>query len=206
VLKQEALFRQAAKEIRYKIDGNNLTVDHLNGTIHHNGDGFGLVFPRAMFPNLSPTPLAERRLMLFFSGYFEPGGGRAKMLEPLRDWPESRIENSMWGRIPLVKKFNGRGYIRNLSDSVLAPCPMHLGWPGQETNAWTYRFAEAVLLGSIPVVFRDAPLGENFTKGFHFLDAGSITPEGVWRDIENLQGWSEANHKLARAKFFLEDE
>jgi len=177
------MFRSALTELGVPFRAKDIQVKHLDGITTFKGREFGLVFPNAAVRD-SFGPLFETREISYnFSGFFEPNGGRAEALYPFSALSGAKIVNSKWGRVPLLKKFNGRGYIADMRNSQFALCPMHSTWPGPAKSAWTYRFAEAVLNGAIPVTFRDLPLGRNFTKGFKFFDSEELLSGGVPADL-----------------------
>jgi len=135
----------------------------------------------------------------YFNGEMHEAGGRPRMLAPFASQPRSRIVASGVGRYSFMKsRFNGF-YFANLAMSKFGLCPHHADWPGDVM--WTYRFVECAMVGTLPVVFRETPLDEQFTRGFYFLWDDEVC---AWRpDAVQVLKWSKANRSLAESRFRL---
>jgi hypothetical protein len=67
-------------------------------------------------------------------------------------------------------------------------------------DAWTYRFIEATLCKSIPIVFRETPLGKRFTNDIFFL----------WNDkshnVNNYEEIVNKNYEVAVKRWTFQPE
>lgn len=128
-------------------------------------------------------------------------GGRYEALRAFMDLEGSKVEHSARGRLLFLKHRANQQYLRDMRNSKFALCPNQKDWSGPKEKAWTYRFAEAVLNGAIPVVFRDLPLGQDFTEGFHVVDSiDSLTHD---LDETTALRMQRENLTLALSRFTL---
>jgi len=132
---QEFFFREALKEIG--ISDGEVKIDHLNGTCWHNRVGLvPLVFPKYWIIE-ARSLLGLKSEDYFFQGVISPGR------EWLSEYPN--VKPSRYGRDTNTKYQLDREYFKGLSASKfgLAPvgdCP------------WSYRFFEAIMCESIPII------------------------------------------------------
>jgi hypothetical protein len=193
VLRQEALLRTAMKErgelLPYRID-------HENGTARVDGRTVGLVHPDSFFETSRPLLDTPKTLGFYFAGYFVPAGGRREMLSRWRGAHGAVIVQSSEGRKPNHKGSWHPAYYEPLASAEFGLCPHHTNWRGPRETMWTYRFVDCCLVGTIPLLFRATPLGEEFTRGFRF----------AWDDDEAFAYRPEDaahNRALAEERFRL---
>lgn len=169
---QEALLRRALEERGEDPDTVEL-VHHLAGTAELDGGRcVGLVYPDSFFTRTLAVVRSSKDIIFFFRGSFKSLRGRNELLEAFATEREGTVlEASEWGRRAENKGEFDVNYFVKLSRARFGLCPHHpdlLPRFDSET-AWTYRFADCCLVGAIPVLFREAPLGQRFVAGFHYV-------------------------------------
>ena len=129
----------------------------------------GIKYPDSFYERAKQIIPDEKKIGFYFNGFMTPKGERKKMLAPFEKFKDSLIISSEDGRIQDSKdKFN-ESYFSDFAKSKFGLCPHQANWPGSKEHMWTYRFIESCIVGAIPVVFEETPLGEKFTKGFYVL-------------------------------------
>lgn len=137
--KQDALFSEALQEAGYEIDPGLIRTDHPTARCYYGKEEFPLVFPLRF--------LREARALDFQKRYDFSFRG---LQTPRRDWvrayesPRSAILFTDTGR-KIEKKTFDRDYYQELAHSRFTLCP-------SGDFIWTYRFFEAMMCLSIPVV------------------------------------------------------
>lgn len=199
MLKQEILLRRALRERGHSPRVLAIKVDHMLGFSTVEGKRVSLIYPDSFFKKARNLWFRPKKLNFYFNGSITPSGGRASMLETFSRFPGSSIINSSFGRVSLFKGSFNWSYYRGLSQSRFGLCPHHSDWPG--SYFWTYRFVECVLVGTIPITFRQTPLSDGFTSGFKFFwddsKTLSLIPEQTLREM------AEENYNLALKRFSL---
>jgi len=165
--RQEALLRLCLTELNRKVD---YSINHDTGVNIIESQVFGILYPLSFFLKADTYSFnQEKRFYASFQGFIDLAGGRLKMLKPFMNRNDCLIINDNYGRNVLNKfKFNDE-YFKNMSMSRYVLCPHHVNWKGDIHKLWTYRFLEAIIAKSIPVVFRETPLSIEFTNGFDFF-------------------------------------
>ena len=205
-LKQELLLRLALKEKGFNIKKLNIVIDHKTGTNYINGIKLGIKYPDSFFIQSGNLIPANKTISYYFNGNMSETGGRKIMLQPFFSLLDAIVIESDDGRVADKKdKFNEQ-YFQGLANAKYGLCPHQADWVGNEDSLWTYRFVECCLVEAIPILFKKAPLSENFTKDFYFLWDNQIfdaTDKGGFSHVE-----SQARHNRDKAKelFFLTDE
>jgi len=181
-LKQEELLRMALWE--EGIRKAKLEIDHINGINVVNGVELPIIYPASFFGKVSALN-QSKKYDFYFNGYMPESGGRKELLAPFFD-KKSKIISSDVGRKPDSKtKFN-LDYFQGLAQSKYGLCPHQKDFKGIKDTMWTYRFIECCMVKSIPVIFKETPLGSKFLEGFSYLyDDADFTVE---HGIIDLQG------------------
>lgn len=135
--KQEALFQEALNEMG--IEGK-VYVDHEKGVCYLDDEGYHLTFPLRYFHVIKDIS-KEKRYEYTFTG---------KKTEA-RAWVEEFAEDALInftekGR-EIAKDYLDVAYYRTMCESKFTLCPAG-------DFKWTYRFFEAIICKSIPVVER----------------------------------------------------
>lgn len=195
---QEALLRRALKERKESVTVED--VHHLGGTaVLSDGRHVQVVYPDSFFTRTSSLVRSSKDIPFFFRGSFKSRRGRNELLEAFASEHDGVVlEKNEWGRQAENKGEFDVSYFVKLSRAEFGLCPHHpklLGRFDSET-IWTYRFIDCCLVGAIPVLFREAPLGQRFVTGFHY----------VWDDQDSYNySIKEAawNRDLAEQRFRL---
>lgn len=145
-----------------------VTVDHLNGTAAVDDRNVGLIYPDSFFERTAEMTAAPKPVEFFFCGHLKGPGRKLVSLERFRG-PGSSITHSPWGRHRGNKGHFDPAYFRGLAAARFGLCPHHTTWPGDPARTWTYRFAECCMVGAVPVLFRETPLGPCFVEGFRYV-------------------------------------
>lgn len=168
---QHFLFKSALQE--HGIE-SKFTYNHQLGFQQIGNLKCGIKFPQSYVQEISK--LSQDKIHDYcFIGYMDKRG-RKDLLAPFQN-NNSFIKESAYGRDPVTKYNFKSDYYQHLANSWFVLCPIHIGSWYKHTEAWTYRFVEALLCKSIPVVFRDTPLGDSFIQDIHFL----------WNDEQHTQ-------------------
>jgi hypothetical protein len=161
---QEYLFREALAE--HNIIGN-FSVNHQRGTCQFGPLEFGIKFPRRYVDIVSA--LDKQKIYDYcFIGSMDKNLGRPQLLEKFQG-PQSHIVDSKYGRNPETKYEFQSDYYQIVSNSKFCLCPIHIGTWYLHDWAWTYRFIESLFCKTIPIAFKQTPLGKNFVKDVFFL-------------------------------------
>ena len=198
--KQELLFRLALKEKGFNLRKLKISCNHILGKNYVNGVEFGIKYPDSFFHSAIELIPESKEYEFYFNGNMSESGERSKMLRPFMGRPHSVIIASDEGRIQNKKdKFN-LSYFSEFAKSRFGLCPHQADWTGDKDAMWTYRFIESCFVEAIPVIFKEAPLGEKFTSGFHSLWDTEVNDDIVydaWKAVENKC--------LAKERFLLSD-
>ena len=169
VFLQKRLLELSLSEIGIQTKGLPISIDHENGTAKVGSVDVGLVYPRRFFTCARILQKKIRHFEYYFNGAMPANGGRREMLEKYLSRNDSKILESYHGRKNSNKGRFNESYFSDLGNSKFALCPHQADWPGPRETMWTYRFVEACMAGSIPILFRATPLGSKFIDGFHFF-------------------------------------
>ena len=157
-LLQEYLLELSLKEVG--ITGN-IKIDHKSGLNFVNGVKLDLKYPLSYINNINM--LSTIKVYDYcFVGYFGKLG-RNKILEKFKT-ANSIIIDTDNGRNTLLKYNFDFEYYKLLSCSKFSLCPNHIGEWYNHDYGWTYRYIESLFCKSIPIVFRETPLGKFFLK------------------------------------------
>lgn len=201
LLKQEAMLRLALKE--EGIDYRNLTIkiDHINGINFINGIELPIIYPKSFFQKAKKFHTPEKVLTYYFNGNMSDSGGRKKMLSKFLI-PDSKIVESDYGRLTFAKNKFNKTYYSELATSKFGLCPHQKDFVGNQETMWTYRFIECCMVLTIPVVFKETPLGEKFLNGFYYLNDEEVLLDNVLYDHEQAL----RNFRLSLQKFTLSQD
>ncbi len=162
MLIQEIRARQAASEAGIEV--KSLVVVHREDPLTClNNVSYHLLFPRFFMR----YGFVARTHRWGFTG--KPTAQRYRFMQAMKvNYGEGDVEWSMRGRHST--KGNDESYFRQLGRSTFTACP-------DGDFIWTYRFFEAILCRSIPVVEHSCPL----YAGFQYLTLGDrlIVEPGV---------------------------
>jgi hypothetical protein len=142
---------QALKEKNIKAE---VFIEHKENPITYIGENqYSLIFPRFLLNHFS----IEKEKDYVFVGLFTE-----KRKSFLSQFPTAYIENSKRGRNTQTKEYDIE-YFNIMSNYKFVLCP-------NGDFIWTYRFFEAILCGSIPIIEEDCKLYD----GFKFLKKGEL--------------------------------
>lgn len=165
---QYKLFEKCLAENKINPAEFTIIVDHQNGFITLNNTlKFELKYPLNYIKQINSIS-KDKKYDFCFVGHFEDKG-RQELLEKYQN-QNSYIENSKRGRDKAIKYDFDIEYYTILSQTKYSLVPNHNGEWYNHDNAWTYRFIETVFAKSVPVLFKETPLGKNFLKTFKYLE------------------------------------
>lgn len=173
-LLQEILARQSLRELG--VSYNSLQVNHLDGINAVDGVDLDVLYPLS-WVRRSLRLTQEKIYRYVFIGLIGPD--RSDSLNPYRNRSDTFLKETRLQRLPLRKGRFRSSYWTPMHQSEFALCPQRSDWPGSKSRAWTYRFVEATLSFSIPVVFDETPLGSDFVKDYCFVNSKSAG-SAVW--------------------------
>jgi len=144
--KQEAMFKLALKEAGVMFKEEDIEIDHKKARNYYKDVEYNLIFPWSFVDKAKRLWREHRQFKYNFIGN----------ITSQRKWVlnfESRnsfIKDSKLGRTLPKELFDEETYYNILADSEFTLCPA--GSDADKGYVWTYRFFEAIMCGSIPVV------------------------------------------------------
>jgi hypothetical protein len=141
-LRQYHLFLEALNEEFEEVDETKIIIDHSTGDCYYNRKNYGLVYPKSWIDNFIKT---EKDLDFFFSGFYNEEAKEKREWVNLYKDKNSIIEYSNRGRT-IPRNYFDTEFFGKMLRSKFSLCPA--GHPFK----WTYRFYEATLCGSIPIL------------------------------------------------------
>lgn len=202
LLKQEAMLRLALKEEGLNYKNFDIRIDHVNGLNFVNGIEFPIIYPKSFFKKAKELHHLDKKLTYYFNGNMSNAGGRKEMLSKFFG-PNSSLIESEYGRSIFTKNKFNKAYYSELASSKFGLCPHQKDFEGNKKTMWTYRFIECCMVLTIPIIFKETPLGENFIKGFYcYGDDEILSKQIIYQNNE-----SSKNFELCQQKFtFSEDD
>lgn len=183
LLKQEAMFRLALKEEGLNYKNFDIKIDHVNGLNYINGIELPVIYPKSFFKKAKKLHTSDKVLTYYFNGNMSDTGGRKRMLSKFFN-RNSKIVESDYGRSRFTKnKFNNY-YYSELATSKFGLCPHQKDFVGNPETMWTYRFIECCMVLTVPVVFKETPLGEKFLKGFYYINDEEALLDSISYDYD----------------------
>lgn len=204
IYKQELLLNKAIGELGFNHYDYKIQVNHKTGRNYINDYEFGIIYPISFFEKaIILNPNSTKNIDFYFNGFIYKKGGRSILLDAFINKKDSLVIESNDGRIKSRKdKFN-IDYFEPFTRSKFGLCPVHIDWDGPKKYTWTYRFIESLMCNSIPILFEETPLSDQFTDGFFFHTINAkIKDVNFEYDFDKVK----ANRKLALKKFTLTKE
>ncbi len=144
--KQEAMFKLALKEAGLEFSEEDIKIDHKNGKDYYKSIEYEVIFPWSFVEKARKLWQLNRNYEYNFIGNLVPSREWIKKF----DDPNSFIKDSKLGRILPKELFDDKEYYNIIADSKFTLCPS--GTDTDKGYIWTYRFFEAIMCGSIPIV------------------------------------------------------
>ncbi|MBA3026792.1 MAG: hypothetical protein FP820_10390 [Sulfurimonas sp.] len=198
LLKQEAMLRLALKEEGLDYKDFDIEIDHINGINYINGIELPIIYPKSFFNKAKKMHTVKKILTYYFNGNMSDGGGRKEMLLKFST-PNSKLIESDYGRSKFTKNKFNNVYYSELATAKFGLCPHQKDFKGNQETMWTYRFIECCMVLTIPVVFKETPLGSKFTNGFYYIDDDEALENKNLYDTEKAL----KNFELSLEKFTL---
>lgn len=200
-LKQEAMLKLALKEVGLNYKKLHIIINHVDGMNIVNGVELPIIYPKSFFEKANQLHSLCKSIKFYFNGDMSESGERRKMLNNFMI-ENSQIIESSYGRSRLTKdKFN-QDYYFGLASSKFGLCPHQKDFEGNRDTMWTYRFIECCMVHTIPVLFKEAPLGYKFINGFHYL----WDDEVLQNDIQYCKEHALENYRLCIKMFTLSND
>lgn len=166
--KQDALFNEALLEAGYKIGTGSEKTDHPTARCYYEKEEFPLIFPLRFLREARSLDY-EKCYDFSFRGLYTPRRDWVRAFESSR----SSILFTNTGRKIEKREFD-KDYYQELAHSRFTLCP-------SGDFIWTYRFFEAIMCLSIPIVEAGARFDQ--FQGYTYYNS-----ESSQRDL--LQSWS----------------
>lgn len=202
--KQELLIRKALIEKGFNIKNLKILCDHDLGLNYVNGVKMGIKYPDSFYTKSVELIPKNKTYNFYFNGNMNENGNRFTLLKPFKKFERTALIPSNEGRIQSKKDQFNIEYFTEMAKSKFGLCPHQADWPGDKEAMWTYRFIESCFVEAIPVLFKDAPLGKTFTKGFYFLWDYELLK------LDNIDSFdlskSKSNKELAREVFCISEK
>ncbi len=198
LLKQEAMLRLALKEEGINYKSLDIRIDHINGLNYINGIELPIIYPKSFFKKAKKLHLSDKTLTYYFNGNMSSSGGRKDMLLRFSN-TNSRLVESNYGRLKFTKNKFNRDYYSELAISKFGLCPHQKDFLGNKETMWTYRFIECCMVLTIPIIFKETPLGEKFLKSFYYLNDEDVLSKHIEYNYEKAL----KNFELSFQKFTL---
>lgn len=198
LLKQESMLRLALKEEGVDYKKLDIKIDHVNGFNYINGIELPVIYPKSFFQKAKKLHISNKLITYYFNGNMSNDGGRKKMLSRFSHL-DSKLIESNYGRSRFTKnKFNDQ-YYSELATSKFGLCPHQKDFKGNQETMWTYRFIECCMVLTIPVIFKETPLGEKFINGFYYVNDEEVLSDNILYDHDK----AIRNFELSLQKFTL---
>lgn len=200
---QYHLLITALKEENIYKDDFLIDINHQKGKNFVNNIELPIIYPRSYLERINSI-YENKKYNFCFIGYFDTKG-RSEILEKFNN-KNSLIINSDYGRSKNKKYQFDSKYFEAIKNSFYSLCPNHIGEWYKHEDAWTYRFIESLFCKTIPVCFKETPLGINFTQDFYFLnsdDVFSFTDHQYKDIVENNYRKAINKFTLSKLKFLL---
>jgi hypothetical protein len=194
---QYKLFEKCLIENNIDSSKFDIIVDHQNGFITLNDTlKFELKYPLSYINQIDKIA-KDKKYDFCFVGHFEDKG-RQELLQKYKG-KNSFIVNSKKGRDKAIKYDFDKEYYTIISQTKYSLVPNHNGEWYNHDNAWTYRFIETVFSKTVPILFKETPLGKNFLKTFKYLENHNFQnlSNDEYQDIVNY------NYDLAMSTWAL---
>lgn len=169
-LKQEAMFIEALEEKGVNVRLNKLVIDHETPNCYYDHKKYQVIFPKRYVKSVSELD-THKAYTYYFKGL--KTDQRLWVLS-FKKHHKSLIEFTQQGRLINKDHFDTK-YYAEMCASKFVLCP-------QGKFLWTYRFYEAVMCKSIPVISRGSfePSMEGFK--FYYSDEDSHEYNKEWVD------------------------
>lgn len=153
-----------------------IDVDHQKGINYINSKKFGIIYPRSFIQKCNT--LDDNKIY----EYVFKGGLKSSKSDINREYlfkkyfnnKDSKIVGTKDGICRKDKTVFDFDYYQLIANGRFSLCP---NWSGDWWNheeAWTYRFIESCFAKSIPVLFKETPLGKDFIKDIFFVWADEL--------------------------------
>jgi hypothetical protein len=164
-LKQQALFYMALQESGVDCDLKDLTIFHNTGHNEYKGERYNVTFPQSFVEKAKALHTTDKTYEYNFMG--NPVKHRAWVKEYEEDC--NFIRFSAGGRHFPKDQFDANDYYNHIANSKFTLCPAGSDaiWATGE-YVWSYRFAEAIMCRSIPIITEQDYL-EDKMKGYTFF-------------------------------------
>lgn len=170
------------------ITNYNIEIDHKNGWNYVNGVKLNLKYPKSFITQINMLNF-DKKFEYGFKGGFTAGSAdyhRTVLLKKYVSRKDSKIADTMVGRKRPNKAMFDTDYYQLLANSWFSLCPNWAGKWWSHDNAWTYRFIETIFVKSLPIVFKETPLGKNFQRDFYVLEnTDKHTKEDYQQKVES---------------------
>jgi hypothetical protein len=169
VKKQDALFAEAIRETGIVAADGELTISHEKAECYYNRETYPIMFPLRF--------LRESRNLEYFKKYDFTFRG---LQTPKRDWVKqfesgsSQITFTDAGR-KIGKDQYDKEYYQEMASSKFTLCPAG-------DFKWTYRFLEAMMCRSIPVIERGFEHEQCEGVVYFYSDAGRDQLISQWKE------------------------
>jgi hypothetical protein len=168
---QEFYFTEALKEIHKLSSSSIVYIDHHNGKCFINNEKFDLIFPKYMI-ELIYALSKTKNIDFFFQGLIN---SKRKWILDFTLKSKSFILNSYYGRNSETKYILDIEYYKKMSSSNFTLCP-------EGDCPWTYRFFEAIMCFSIPILKNSNDI---FCSEYHYFILGDNYEYSYDKALEN---------------------
>ena len=204
--KQELLFRKALNECGVTHQKSDIYVDHLKGINYFKNLKFNIIYPATFVNKCIELSKREKLTNIYFNGFEGSDNGRKELLKPFYSFDNVNIVFSKEGRIQKKKDVFNNRYYEDFSSALFGLIPHQIDWPGSKSYVWTYRFIESCLVKSMPILFKQTPLGNNFiNKFYYYWNTDILANPTSYHELYNKH-MVEHNQKLAITKFTFNDK
>jgi hypothetical protein len=187
IKKQQALFAEAISEVHIKFGDDDLRIDHPSAKCYYKTEEYPLIFPLRFLRKCRQLDYAKMYDFCFRGLYTSK-----------RDWvngfasKDSRITFTDNGR-KIAKDHFDNQYYQEMANSRFTLCP-------QGDFKWTYRFFEAILCRSIPII--EPGSDHEQCHGFIYFYSDKTSEEllKAWKEI-----YLEKNYRLFLSRHTLLD-
>lgn len=152
--KQAALFKLALKEKYENFNAEDIIIDHIHGKCFYKGEEYSVIFPKIFIKKVSQL----RGEKIYNYNFI---GKNNKMRSWVKEFEDDGIIKMTNEGRKIDKEYFDVNYYQTISQSKFTLCP-------RGDFNWTYRFLEAIMCKSIPIILNEQEIND-FHKQFHFF-------------------------------------
>ena len=182
-MQEQLLFKALAEQ---NIKDCRIKISHKVGISFVDNLPLGIKYPKYFLKKCNELDQKKKYKYVFKGGFSTSQSSvtidRKTLLNPFMQRDDSCILETRQGIKRSSKTDVDVEYFQLIANSEYSLCPNWAGRWWDHNYAWTYRFIESCFAKSIPILFKQAPIGQPFYRDIFFF-------------------WSDEDHKLSESEY-----